>query len=193
MIDIINETRKQIQVLGIFQLVTYIGIGLGLANQMPEETYGPFGFASFGLNSYLLAAFALVPSASIFILEPTRRNLKLLRVARGLQIALFVAVCFAIIPASLMAQFFQGSSWLVIACLLGIVYFFIMNSLVGKVISPKSQKTATVTQTKKSPESTPAGVHVSTMKSATNHFYCPKCGVPVVTIGNCGNCAQTRT
>ena len=175
-------TRKQLMALGIVQLVTYVAIGLAIYYEGSASDSGnPLALGPIGLNAYLMGSVTLIPSAVIFILEARRPNVSGLRLARGLQITLFIAVCVAFVPALMLASF-SHHAWLVIACVLGVIYFPFMTALVRKLIPTAVPVNAPAPEP--SSEQTKA-----TPVSLENAKFCPTCGSVVDADGRCPKCA----
>ena len=191
------EARKRLRVLGIVQLATYVALGIGIfieelihaQNMSPYEGsgYGYYRFdplflyqgaASTSMQTYLLGALTLVPSTIILILEPKKQNPKNLKIARGLQLSLFISVCLALLPA-LAFIVIQGSKLLSVACLVGIIFYPIMLKLVQKAI-PVQVQYVNVQPTP--PVETKA-------QSLENAVFCPNCGSPLSADGKCSTCA----
>ena len=175
-------TRKQLMALGIVQLVTYVAIGLAIYYEgFASDSGNPLAIGPIGLNAYLMGTVTLIPSAVIFILEARRPNVSGLRLARGLQITLFIAVCVAFVPALMLASF-SHHAWLVIACVLGVIYFPFMTALVRKLIPTAVPVNA--------PEPEPTSEQTkATPVSLENAKFCPTCGSVVGADGRCPNCA----
>ena len=172
------EARKRLRVLGIVQLATYVVFGLAIGFDEGKTYLVSSGFFSVDTASYLLGALTLIPSSVIFVLAPTNLNIRALKVARGLQLALFIAVCFALIPAFALIQL-SGSFWLGFACLVGIAFYPIMLKLVQKAI-PVQVQYVNVQPTP--PVETKA-------QSLENAVFCPNCGSPLSADGKCSTCA----
>jgi Na+/melibiose symporter-like transporter len=98
-----------------------------------------------------------------------------------LQLALFISVCVAFVPALMLASFSQ-TAWLVIACVLGVIYFPFMTVLVRKLIPSAVPVNA--------PAPEPSSEQTkSTPVSLENAKFCPTCGSVLGADGSCPNCA----
>lgn len=176
-----NKTEKsawnRLRVLGIVQLVAFVSIAAGLYYQPSLGDVGYLG--SFGgeplLQTYLYGGLTLIPSAVIFILAPNQKKLDQLKIARILQLILFVAVCAAFLPSAIIAQ---SEPLLLIACLVGIAFFPFMTSFVSALVPRAVVAVAQPVVATQTQNAAPAAGK-----------FCDKCGSVLGAEGKCPKCA----
>ena len=170
---------RAIQILGIVELVTFVGFTAALASSTSGDYLDGVPMVSNVsgfLNAYLAGGLTLVPSAVIFIISPFQRKASQLKLARGMQLTLFVCVCIATLPAMLFARW---EPLLFGACLAGILFFLIMSSLVKPLLTDDRPKAAVDATKSEKPT-----LNLVDLK------FCPTCGSALTsTDGKCPNCA----
>jgi len=136
-----DSAWNRIRVLGICELVAFVAIAFSVNHQETVgggwKTISGIGVGGPFLQTYLAAGLPLIPSAIIFILAPKQKKVGRLKVARILQLILFIAVCLAFVPSAVIAQY---GPQLLVACILGVVFFPFMMIFVGKLLKNKGDK-----------------------------------------------------
>ena len=123
---------RNLRVLGIIQLITYIAV---LA--WPFSTSVPL--AEWAHTALRFGSITLIPSVWIFIASPKVRSAESLRTAKTMQFLLFIACCVAVIPSIEIAAYPEGSI-ILIATMIGILFFPITKGLVDKALREDSGK-----------------------------------------------------
>ena len=127
---------KLIRVLGIVQLVTYVGLFAALAWPVASEaggfSYGS-GFKEVFLVMYGIGGATLVPSALAFIDFKNALNPVRLDFAKSSQKILFIACCVAALPILFisMSAMYEYKI-LLVATLVGVAFYPITVALVKK-------------------------------------------------------------
>ena len=164
---------KQLRVLGITELITYTLLLVGLI-------LSPGSICDIGVVMYALGGLTLVPSALEFVNAPTKRSVEVVAKARNLQRPLFISVCIAAFPA--MATVAFGAPAIFVACIAGILFYIIGNSIVKNLA--RGEAPAVQPQ----PQPVPQAVSTPVQTAATGKF-CDKCGSKLNASGKCPSCA----
>lgn len=168
----------QLASLGAVELATFLAIGAWIYF---DSTGGwgevvPMAIPVEMVVAYFMGALTLVPSTVMFIQAAKGTTVRKLRVARGLQLALFICVCIAVLPSMFFASWHPQ---FLIACLVGFVFYLIATSTVKSLTpgyQPKSFATAPTDQVEPA-KTSPAGQ------------FCAKCGSLLDSTGKCSECA----
>lgn len=121
-----RASLDELSFLGLFELLGYLGIAWWILSDRDSSGLLPLDEV---LRLYFLVGLILIPSATIFLIPPKSRSKTLVKLAKKLQISIFVFVCIACIPAILYAQWHTQA---LVACLVGIVSFPVMLFMTGR-------------------------------------------------------------
>jgi hypothetical protein len=164
---------QQLRVLGIVELATYAILLVGLI--LSAGSIGDIGIVMFALGGL-----TLVPSALEFVNAPTKRSVEVVAKARNLQMPLFISVCIATFPA--MATVGLGAPAIFVACIAGILFYIIGNSIVKNLTRGEAPAIPA------EPATEPKTVSVPVQQTSTGKF-CDKCGSKLNDSGKCPSCA----
>ena len=167
----------QLAALGAVELATFLAIGAWIYFDVSGGWGEPVSMSipDIMVGAYFLGALTLVPSAIMFMMAAKGTTASKLRVARGLQFALFICVCIAVLPSMFFASW---HAQFLIACLVGFVFYLLATSTVKSLMpgyQPKSFATAPTDQ-------------VETAKTSTVGQFCAKCGSLLDSTGKCPTC-----
>jgi hypothetical protein len=169
-----------LRILGAVELGLYIALASALALTQQDEMF----ITNQLVQMYFWAALTLVPSTIIFISSPRHQKVDLVLIARRLQKALFIAVCFAFLPSIFLAQYQPA---LLTSTFLGLIAFPVMSSLVKAVLPETPESPAPAGEASVTTVQQPAAEKVQPVTTATK--FCPKCGSQIGADGKCPSCA----
>lgn len=164
-------------VLGAIELVTFLAI----AAWMYLDNEGGWGqdiimsIPTGMLVAYLAGGITLVPSSVMFMLAVNRVDPERILLAKKMQFVLFIAICVAVLPALLFAEW---HSQFFVACLAGFLFYPIAALLV-KGLRIAAGPT---------PSSSGQASELDPATSSLAGQYCAKCGSIKYSTGECPKC-----